>query len=393
MRLQGAPSTLCASANIRRIAVKGAASYRRWPAALVSAGKQVRAPLVIHKPSSQQEIGSVRIFLGSAFCLVLATLGPAGAQAKGANARPPIDYTILHAQVILDHLGFAPGILDGRSGRSLTAALEGFQSVRGLPETGELDEATLNALRPYRGLRPVKRLAISPNVLEGPFIDPLPHDPAEQAKLPALGYRRPLEKLAEMFHTTPEVLVELNPGGGTIKAGAVFRFPNALPASRDYAADLDSEWRRTLNDLNVDAIQPKGERVVVDKSERVLKVFDSEDRLVALFSATMGSEHDPLPVGNWKIQGADTNPRFHYNPDLFWDAKEGDDPALLPAGPNGPVGVIWLDLSKPHYGIHGTPEPQTIGRSESHGCIRLTNWDAARLSLIVKPGAVAVFQE
>ena len=328
-----------------------------------------------------------------AACLASASLGLTGAAEPGTAARPPIDYTILHAQVILDHLGFAPGILDGREGQSFTAALKGFQASRGMKVTGELDAATLNALHRYRALRPVRRLAVARAVLEGTFINPIPDDPAEQAKLPALAYTRPLEKLAEMFHTTPEVLVELNPGGATIEPGAVFVFPNALPTSRDYAADLDPKWGRTLNDLNVDANQPAGDHIVVDKSEKVLKVYDKADRLVAQFSATMGSEHDPLPIGTWKINVIDTNPKFHYNPDLFWDAQKDDDPAMLPPGPNGPVGVVWLDLSKEHYGIHGTPEPQTIGRTESHGCIRLTNWDAARLALILEPGTQAIFRE
>ncbi|WP_294095825.1 L,D-transpeptidase [Sphingomonas sp.] len=303
-----------------------------------------------------------------------------------------MDYTVLHAQVILDHLGFSPGILDGREGQSLTAALRGFQTSRGMATSGKLDRPTLEALYPYRALRPVKKLTLDAAALRGPYVNPLPKDPAAQAKLSALAYTRPLEKLAEMFHTTPEVLVELNPGGAPIGVGSTFIFPNALPASRDYPADLREDWKQTLTDLNVDANQPSGDRIVVDKSESVLKVYSGE-RLVAQFSATMGSKHDPLPIGTWKINGADYNPKFHFNPDLFWDAKPGDKAAMLPPGPNGPVGVIWLDLSKEHYGIHGTPEPQTIGRTESHGCIRLTNWDAARLSLMIKPGTPAIFQE
>ena len=144
--------------------------------------------------------------------------------------------------------------------------------------------------------------------------------------------------------------------------------------------------------LNVDATQPIADHVVVDKSDSVLRVLDKNDKLIAQFSATMGSEKDPLPLGNWKINGADYNPKFHYNLDLFWDAKKDDDPAMLPPGPNGPVGVVWIDLSKEHYGIHGTPNPGTIGRAESHGCIRLTNWDAARLAMMIKPGTKAVFK-
>jgi lipoprotein-anchoring transpeptidase ErfK/SrfK len=309
-----------------------------------------------------------------------------------SSSRPPIDNTILHAQVILDHLGFSPGILDGREGQSLTAALKGFQTSRGMTVSGKLDPATLSALYPYRALRPMRTLTLDVATIAGPYVNPMPKDPEDQSKLPSLAYTRPIEKLAEMFHTTPEVLVELNPGGGEIKPGATFVFPNALPSSRDYPSELREDWRKTLSDLNVDANQPTGDRIVVDKSEKALKVYNGE-QLVAQFSVTTGSEHDPLPIGTWKVNGADYNPKFHYNPDLFWDAKKGDDPAMLPPGPNGPVGVVWLDLSKEHYGIHGTPEPQTIGRTQSHGCIRLTNWDAARLSLMIKPATPAVFQE
>jgi lipoprotein-anchoring transpeptidase ErfK/SrfK len=114
--------------------------------------------------------------------------------------------------------------------------------------------------------------------------------------------------------------------------------------------------------------------------------------LIAIFPATMGSEHDPLPLGQWRIRGTAFNPDFHYNPALFWDADSSDRRALLPPGPNSPVGVVWIDLSRPHYGIHGTPEPRTIGRTESHGCIRLTNWDAARLAQMVRPGVTATFR-
>jgi lipoprotein-anchoring transpeptidase ErfK/SrfK len=335
--------------------------------------------------------------LRSIFCaaagLAAIAFTPVLAQKQDAQAKPPIDWTVMHAQVILDSLGFSPGTVDGREGQSLTAALKGFQSTRGLKISGTLDRATLGALHQYRERRPVTRVTLDPAMLHGPFFNPLPKDPADQAKLPVLGYARPLEKLAEMFHTTPEVLVELNPGGATIAPGATFVFPNVVAASRDYQGELKPEWRQTLTDLNVDARQPAGDHLVVDKSEKVLKVFDADNKLVAQFSASMGSQHDPLPIGTWKINVIDTNPKFHYNPDLFWDAKRDDEKAMLPPGPNGPVGVVWLDLSKEHYGIHGTPEPQNIGRTQSHGCIRLANWDAARLTLMIKPGAEAVFQE
>ena len=242
-------------------------------------------------------------------------------------------------------------------------------------------------------MRATRRLALTKEGLAGPFVNPMPDDPAEKAKLSSLGYRSVMEKLGEMFHTTPEVLIALNSPQTLLRPGTVVVFPNALPSSRDYDPKLPPEWRRTLSMLNVDAVQPQGSKVVVDKSEGVLRVFDKGDRLIAQFPATMGSEHDPLPIGSWKIQSVSYNPPFHYNPDLFWDAKEGERKALLPPGPNGPVGVVWIDLSKPHYGIHGTPAPETIGRAESHGCIRLSNWDAARLAMMVAPGVPAIFQD
>ena len=325
--------------------------------------------------------------------LVLAPLCLGATAPGGTKSRSTVDPSVLQVQVILDHLGFAPGVLDGKKGQSLIAALKGFQESRGLPRTGLIDQATSAALDRYRGWRAVRTLRLSADSLAGPFVNPLPKKPEDQAKLPTLGYTSVMEKLAEMFHTTPAVLLALNGRGTPLEPGAPVVFPNALPTSRGYDAKLPADWRKTLNDLNVDAVQPQGAKVVVDKSDQVLRVLDADDHLVAQFSATMGSEHDPLPIGRWKIQGFSYNPKFHYNPDLFWDAKAGAKAATLPPGPNGPVGVIWIDLSKPHYGIHGTPEPSTIGRAESHGCIRLTNWDAARLSLMIKPGTPAVFQE
>lgn len=341
----------------------------------------------------------MRKLIGSAACLVFLSAGLSGAVGQGtpspsARAKlPVVDMEVLHQQVILDRLGFSPGVLDGRAGQSLTAALRGFQTSRGLPRTGKADEATLKALQPYRSLRPVRSLRLTEEALAGPFIHPMPKDPVEQGKLGSMAYRGPLEKLAEMFHTTPQVLRALNDPKALLRPGTVLVFPNALPYSRAYPADLDPEWRRTLDHLNVDANQPEGAKIVVDRSEKVLKVYDKAGKLVAQFNATMGSKYDPLPLGRWKIQGADYNPTFHYNPELFWDVSNKKPKVHLPAGPNSPVGVVWLDLNKPHYGIHGTPEPHTIGRAESHGCIRLTNWDVARLAMMVKPGTPAVFQE
>lgn len=340
-----------------------------------------------------------KTLLGTA-CLVVASFGLIGAAKPGTKApapsappvKSPVDTGVLQIQVILDHLGFSPGVLDGKQGKSLVAALKGFQEQRGLPRTGTLDAPTRAALLRYKAMAPTRTLKLDAAVLAGPYVNPLPKDPQEQAKLATIGYRSPMEKLAEMFHTTPQVLLALNSPTTRLAPGTPVVFPNALPRSRTYDAKLPEAWRTTLASLNVDAVQPVGTKIVVDKSDQVLRVLDKDGKLVAQFTATMGSTHDPLPLGTWKVNGPSYNPPFHYNPKLFWDAKGSAKEALLPPGPNGPVGVVWLDLSKEHYGIHGTPSPETIGRAESHGCIRLTNWDAARLALIVKAGTPAVFQ-
>jgi lipoprotein-anchoring transpeptidase ErfK/SrfK len=337
---------------------------------------------------------SRKMILGSTF-LAIASLGLIGAKSTGTPATPrfaALSLSTLHAQIILDRLAFSPGVLDGRQGKSLVAALKGFQEARSLPISGSMDAGTVKALNTYENWHATAAIALTADMLAGPFTNPLPKDPALQAKLPALGYTSVMEKLGEMFHTTPAVLVELNTPTTRLYPGAKIVVPNVVATSQAYDPKLPDGWRKTLAGLNIDAQQPQGVKVVVSKSDQVLRVLDKDGKLVAQFMATMGSEHDPLPIGTWKINGPSYNPPFHYNPKLFWDAKSTAKAATLPPGPNGPVGVVWLDLSKEHYGIHGTPEPSTIGRAESHGCIRLTNWDAARLSMMVKAGTPAVFE-
>jgi lipoprotein-anchoring transpeptidase ErfK/SrfK len=137
----------------------------------------------------------------------------------------------------------------------------------------------------------------------------------------------------------------------------------------------------------------KAAAIVVRASDMTVSALDSTGNVIAQFPATAGSEHDPLPIGQWKIEGVARNPAFHYNPKLFWDADASHSKATIAAGPNNPVGVVWIELSKPHYGIHGTPEPGRIGHSQSHGCIRLTNWDALRLAALVSPGIPAELRQ
>ena len=302
----------------------------------------------------------------------------------------PIDGTIFHAQVLLDVAGFPSGVIDGRKGMVFGKAISGFQKARGLAVNGQLDGPTRAALVAQKRPSTVM-VTLTREQVAGPFFLPFPKKPEEQANLPFMGYRNMLEAVAEEFHTTPDTIVALNGPDKRIGVGQTLRLPNVVAANRDYNG-LQPDAGAWMARLNVDSGSVKGDHVLVSKKEGVLKVLDKEERLVAQFPVTMGSTHDPLPIGTWKVTTYAYLPPFHYQPDLFWDAKdkEGGDKRMKP-GPNGPVGLAWLDLTKEHYGIHGTATPETIGRAESHGCIRLSNWDVLRLSRMLKPGFKAVF--
>jgi lipoprotein-anchoring transpeptidase ErfK/SrfK len=341
------------------------------------------------------------------------------AQRPGKPWVPPgtpgseIDGTAFHAQVLLDVAGFPTGVIDGKKGKLYSQALRGFQQSRGLPTTGELDGRTKGAL--LQDNRPSTRmLQLTEQDVGGPFVYPFPEEAEDKAKLQGLYYRNMLEKVAERFHTTPRTIVALNGPDKLIGAGQVLRLPNVLPRSRDYAGALDEKQAQMLNQFNVDAQQAQGNFVVVDKSEGVMRVYqgkvpegkestnqdagpaprlpDNPGKLVAQFPVTMGSEQYPLPIGRWRATTYAFLPPFKYQPDILVGADKDDKEQMLPPGPNSPVGIAWLDLTKEHYGIHGTPAPETIGRSESSGCIRLANWDVVRLSRMLKPGFTAIFQ-
>jgi len=301
-----------------------------------------------------------------------------------------IDGTVFHAQVLLSTAGFSTSVIDGKDGMVFKKAVRGFQQSRGLPVSGKLDKATRAAL--LQGARPsTVTVRLTGDDISNDYVYPFPKKPEAQAKLKRMSYRNMIEEVAERYHTTPRTLIALNGPTALIGIGQTLRLPNVIPTARDYSS-VAGDHAAIFAKLNVDSQQPAGDHVVVDKSEGVLKVMDKADRLVAQFPVTMGSTKDPLPLGTWKATTYAFMPPFHYQPDLFWDVDDGKAEQKLPPGPNGPVGVAWLDLTKEHYGIHGTPEPSTIGRAESHGCIRMTNWDVLRLSQILKPGFRAVFQ-
>ena len=322
-------------------------------------------------------------------CCALLTL-PASAVAQA-----PVVNDVTAGQVMLDRLGFSTGEIDGRMGTNVKGALSAFQNARGLPATGQLDAATWQRLNEDAGgVPPLVTYVITEADVAGPFTPDIPTDLMETSKLKALAYRNPLEGLAEKFHVSPTLLRGLNARSTFERAGEQLTVPHVMvtevPPAPEAAPARGRGRGRSAAPAGTSG-QP-AVTIYVTKATSALTVADDNGRVIFYAPVTSGSEHDPLPVGTWKVKGIQRNPTFLYNPDLFWDADPAHSKATIPPGPNNPVGVAWIDLTKEHYGIHGTPEPAQIGHVESHGCVRLTNWDVQRVTTWARAGAAVIFR-
>lgn len=274
------------------------------------------------------------------------------------------------AHVMLNNSHASPGAIDGTSGMNTLKAISSFQQMNGLKPTGELTKETWDALVAKQGGKPAfVEYTITDADLKGPYADSIPRDYALQAKMKGLYYTRTTEMLGEKFHMDEDFLKKLNPKATFKKAGEkiiVTNIRNELPE-------------------NIHLI-------VAHKGAKQLYLFNSQNQMVGSFPATIGSSDTPSPTGTYKVTGVAPNPWYSYSPSNFVQGNNRK-PLSLPPGPNGPVGNIWIGLSKKSFGIHGTPNPSAISKTASHGCIRLTNWDANDLGKKVKSGVTVKFLE
>ena len=269
---------------------------------------------------------------------------------------------MLAVQVMLDRARFSPGEIDGKGGPNTKRAVEAFERAKG----GTVAEAVA-----AMGTEAAVAYTITAEDEAGPY-DAIPADMMEKAKLKRLSFTSLVEALAERFHASPSLIKRLNPSARFV-AGEQIQVPNVLAGPEPTAGT--------------------GVSITVSKRTSALTLTDATGAVIYHAPVTTGSEHDPLPMGEWTVTAIVRNPSFNYNPDLFWDADPEHAKAKIPPGPNGPVGLVWIDISKPHYGIHGTPEPGTVGHTSSHGCVRLTNWDVSAVAALVAKGAKVTFVE
>jgi len=284
----------------------------------------------------------------------------------GAEKPAPADSdpAIVRLQVLLDRAGASPGVIDGLSGENVNKAVAGFEAMNDLPVDGRLDAEVVSRLEGNAPI--VESYVVSADDAKG-LVDKIPEDYGEKAKMQSLGYTSVAEKLSERFHMGIDLVNALNP--------------------TSQFAPGDTVWVVTPGPPR----EGKVKTIEANKKTGQVLAFAGDGSLLAVYPATIGSEDNPAPSGKHKVKGVARMPVYRYDPKRNFKQGKNDKVLTIPKGPNGPVGTVWIDLTEPTYGIHGTPEPKLIDKVGSHGCVRLTNWDAEELAGMVKPGVLVDF--
>lgn len=314
--------------------------------------------------------------------------GPMPDPAKAATAKTAdgVDPATLRAQIVLDRQRFSPGSIDGRPGDNFGKALDAFAASHGVGAVGHLTPELFAALVAADDKPVLTSYTVTEADLKGPFLKEVPKTFEARAELDHLGYTSAREELGERFHVSPKLLDVLNPGASFDKAGETLTVAAVRPEPEASAIS-------NRNAVPADGGKAPVVRIVVDKSAHSLSAYDGENRLIAFYPASIGSEEKPAPSGDFKVRAIARNPTYTYDPEYAFKGVRTKKKITLPAGPNNPVGVVWLDLTADSYGIHGAPEPERIGKTYSHGCVRLTNWDVKDLATLAGRGTRVEFKD
>jgi lipoprotein-anchoring transpeptidase ErfK/SrfK len=309
--------------------------------------------------------------LGSsaAFAIDVEAINAVEFSGKGEKRNNGFDPVMLKAQVLLDRARFSPGEIDGRAGESSKKAIAAFEMAQGLRADGNLDAEIWAKLSATSKESVLTEYTLTDDDVKGPFIKRLPSKMEEMQDLDQLGYTSAREAIAENFHMSEKLLKALNPGKMFEKAGETIIVANLGKADP----------------------REKVTKIEIDKQRRLLRAFAKDGQLVAVYPASMGSKEKPAPSGSYKVTSVTRNPTYTYNPEYRFKGVNTTKPFTIKPGPNNPVGSVWINLSLKGYGIHGTAEPAKIGKTESHGCVRLTNWDAKSLAFMVEKGTSVAF--
>lgn len=298
------------------------------------------------------------------------SLAPDDINSAAFNSGKNAEAVNIRAQVLLDRARFSPGAIDGRRGENFSSALRAFQDQNGLKATGELDTPTWEKLA--QDAEPaVIEYTITDADVKGPFTEDIPDKMEKKADLKRLDYTSASEMLAERFHMDEDLFDRLNRGKKLDQSGTAITVVNVS--------------------VKPAALDTKIVKIEVDKARKSLRVLSPEGKLIAMYPASIGSTEKPAPSGTLKVARVAHNPTYVYNPDFKFRGVKTKEEFKIAPGPNNPVGLVWIALNEKTYGIHGTADPEKVGKTASHGCVRLTNWDALALAKMVRKGTVVVF--